>query len=107
MPRQHAAERGFAGAAQPDQGDAPPALGALGRQKAGFDQLRELGEALIGQLRHDIEQRRARATVHSRLAQQIRGGNVERLRDGAQHRDRRIASAAFDLRQISFRGVRG
>ncbi len=36
-----------------------------------------------------------------------RGGQIERLRDGAQHAHRRIAGAAFDLRQIALGGFRG
>src|SRR5262249_57576971 len=61
---------------------------------------------MIGQLRKEIEQRRARAVMRSQFAQQIGGGNVERLRDGTQYRDRWIAGAAFDLREISLRSVR-
>ena len=48
------------------------------------------------------------AAARAGLFRQQRGaGQVERLRDGAQHADRRIAGAAFDLRQVALGGLRG
>src|SRR6185437_13751018 len=41
------------------------------------------------------------------LRQQRGRGKIERLGDGAQHADRRIAGATLDLRQITLRGLGG
>jgi hypothetical protein len=58
-------------------------------------------------LREQIEDGAERGGARAGFRQQRGSGKVERLRDGAQHAHRRIAGAAFDLRQIALRRFGG
>ena len=107
MLRQHPAERRLAGAAQADQRDAPRAVGAARPRHAGLDLLGERRQFALRHLRQQIENGAERRGARARFRQQRGTRQIERLRDGAQHADRRIADAAFDLRQIALGGLRG
>ena len=103
MLRQHAPERGLAGATQADESNAPRPVGAgaLGDARRNF--LGERGQLARRHLRQQIEDRAKLGSARTGLGQQRGSGKVERLGDGAQHAHRRIAGAALDLRQIALR----
>ena len=103
MLRQHAPQRRLAGAAQPDERDAPRPVGAAAQRDARFDLLRQRRQLLLRHLGEQIQDGAALGGARALLRQQRGRGKIERLRDGAQHADRRIAGAAFDLRQIPLR----
>ena len=107
MLREHPPERRLAGAAQPDQRNAPGAIGAAGKRDPRFDQLGQLRQFAFRHLRQQIEDAAQRRRARAGLGQQGRSRKIERLRNGAQHARRWIAGPAFDLRQISFGGFRG
>ena len=107
MLRQHAAERRLAGAAQADQRDAPRAVGAARPRQAGLDIFGKRRQFTLRHLRQQIEDGAERRGARAGFRQQRGTGQVERLRDGAQHADGRIADAAFDLRQVALGSLRG
>ena len=108
MLRQHAPERRLAGAAQTDQRDAPrrgrrcSAAPAAPRCLWRAPAIRS--PALAPSRSRMAPSAAVRAPASGSSAAH---GQFERLRDGAQHADRRIAGAAFDLRQIALRRLRG
>ena len=106
MLRQHAAERRLAGAAQADQRDAPRAIGAARPRHARLDVLGERRQFALRHLRQQIEDGAERRGARAGFRQQRGAGQVERLRDGAQHAHGRIAGAAFDLRQVALGSLR-
>ena len=107
MLRQHSAERRLAGAAQTDQRDALAAIRTAAHAHARGKLLGQGRQFLFRHLRQQIEDRAKLRGAGAGLRQQRRSGKIERLRDSAQHADRRIAGATFDLRQISFRSLGG
>ena len=104
MLRQHASERRLAGAAQADQRDTPRPVGAGGARNTRLDQLGELRQLAFRHLRDKIEHGVERRGTRAGRRQQRGGRQIERLRDGADDARRRIAGAAFDLRQIALGG---
>ena len=104
--REHAPERGFSRAAQPDQRDPPPAVGAARERDARFDHLRERRPFALRHLRDEIDDAAERGASAGDIRQQRRDRQVKRVRDHAQHADRRVAGAALDLREIAFGRLR-
>ena len=85
MLRQHAPERRLAGAAQADQRDAPRAIGAARPRQARLDVLGERRQFALRHLRQQIEDGAERGGARAGFRQQRGTGQIERLRDGAQH----------------------
>ena len=107
MLRQHAAERRFAGAAQTDQRDAPRPVGAARHARRAPRSLwRAPAIRLPAPAPADREWRRAPPVRGPVSGNKAEAGRSSALRDGAQHARRRIAGAAFDLRQIALGGLR-
>ena len=102
---QHLAERGFAGAAQADQRDPPAAIGRPRRDRSAARSMSAMRRQIAR--RHAAEQiddpRVGRGNAAG-LRQQFEHRHFQRVGDGAHHQHRRIAGAAFDLRQIALRG---
>ena len=104
--RQHRAQRGFSGAAQPDQRDASApcreidSAEVLHQQPAGFGQFRRRQASQEFGGVHQVD-RRLRSVEHQRLQR-----NVERVRDLAQQQNRDVALAGFELRQVALGDAR-
>ena len=101
------AERRLAGAAQPDQRDAPCPIGMFRPCDTRFNQLGQCRQFALRHLREQIEKGAERRGVSACLRQQCCRRQIERDRDRAQHADRRIAGAAFDLCEMALRGFGG
>ena len=98
--RQHSAERRLAGATQTDKRDALAAIRTAGPRNVRGKLLCQGGQIPLRHLRQQIEKRAKLRGAGPALRQQRRSGQIERLRNRAQHADRRIAGATLDLRQI-------
>ena len=107
MLREHAPERRFAGAAQTDQRDAPRAVGAGWHARCAPRSIERAPAIRLPALAPgDRGCRRAPPDARPLSGSKAASGEIERARDGAQHARRRIAGAAFDLRQIALGGRR-
>ena len=105
MLRQHAPERRLAGAAQADQRDAPRPVGAGGARNARLDQLGEFRQFAFRHLRErDRAWRRAPRCRAPLAGSSAAAGRSSACAMARMHARRRIAGAAFDLRQIALGG---
>ena len=76
--------------------------GAVDPALDGFGDRRQIARRHAAQQIDDARVGRGQAAG---LRQQFEHRHFQRVGDGAHHQDRRIAGAAFDLRQIAFRGA--
>src|SRR6202007_2915083 len=98
-----AAERRFAGAAQPDQSDPPMPRLAIPQCKMRIEQGARFAEAVRRQPPQQLDDWPQFGRV-VRLATNKPGQRqVQRVGDAAQQLDRNIAFAAFELREITLR----
>ena len=102
-----AAQRRFAGAAQPNERDPTPTIDLHVLRSAALDQLGKRGKFCNRHAGENIEDfgHRQRAPVAAR--EQFNDGDVEGARDRFEDDDRRVALPAFDLREVALGGARG
>ena len=94
-------QRRLAGAAQPDERDAPRAVGRDMPGGVTFDQLGQRGKLRDRRAGEHVEHMGHRRRTAVRARQELDDRNVERLRDRLEDEHGRIALPAFDLREVA------
>ena len=103
MTRQTAAQRRFAGAAQPDQRYAPLPRLKVGRGEMRVEQRPRLAEPVLRQAAQKLDDPPQFGRFGRLTAEQPGKRQVERVADPAQQFDREIAFSAFELGKITLR----
>ncbi len=98
--RERAAERGLAGAAQPDQRD-PLRAARLAQPEVAHQPEHDVLEAVLAAAGRGSAGCRRCSTEGSRCVEQLGQRHAQRARDVAQQQHGRIAFARFELREIA------